>query len=270
MKVNTRQSCGLVLLTVAVVINIVQCSEAVLEQPKSGSSTKNKCENSYTTMCLKLDIINLMDKISTTNSEYNLATGVSLVKEVNTNRTHNAKVIAELARQFPESPEKRLNGFLIARLSDFIQSYSLKFKLLNDVPSEDVESRKGGGGYGGKKDKGGMGLIGMAMMMKGTMMAMALAGLAALAGKALLAGMVALTLSAIVGLKSLTSKDDKKTTYEIISKPVYSHSHSHSASGGHGGSHEDHGHSGGGGGQHSAYSGYGRSMDFQLPASVKA
>lgn len=106
----------------------------------------------------------------------------------------------------------------------------------------------------------------MAMMMKGTMMAMALAGLAALAGKALLAGMVALTLSAIVGLKSLTSKDEKKTTYEIISKPVYSHSHSHSASGGHGGSHEDH-HSGG---QNSAYSGYGRSMDFQLPASVKA
>lgn len=37
------------------------------------------------------------------------------------------------------------------------------------------ESRKGGGGggLGGKKDKGGMGaLIGMAMMMKGTMMAM--------------------------------------------------------------------------------------------------
>lgn len=94
MKVNTRQSYGLVLLTVAMVINIVQCSEAVLEQPKSGSSTKNKCENSYTTMCLKLDIINLMDKISTTNSEYNLASGITLVKEVNTNRTQNAKVIA--------------------------------------------------------------------------------------------------------------------------------------------------------------------------------
>ena len=47
---------------------------------------------------------------------------------------------------------------MIARLSDFIQSYSLKFKLLNDVPSEDAESRKGGGGYGGKKDKGAMGM----------------------------------------------------------------------------------------------------------------
>ena len=107
----------------------------------------------------------------------------------------------------------------------------------------------------------------MAMMMKGTLMAVALAGLAALAGKALLAGMVALTLSAIVGLKSLTSKDEKKTTYEIISKPVYTHSNTHSTSGGHGASHED-GH--GGGGQHSAYSGYGRSINFQLPASVKA
>lgn len=87
---------------------------------------------------------------------------------------------------------------------------------------------------------------------------------AALAGKALLTGMMALTLAAIVGLKSLASKDDKKTTYEIISKPVYSHSHSHSTSqhgGGHGGSEEGHG-----------YGGYGRAFSnnpFQLPESVK-
>lgn len=87
---------------------------------------------------------------------------------------------------------------------------------------------------------------------------------AALAGKALLTGMMALTMAAIVGLKSLTSKDDKKTTYEIISKPVYTHSSSHSQSshgGGHGGSDEGHG-----------YGGYGRAFSnpFQLPESVKA
>lgn len=84
--------------------------------------------------------------------------------------------------------------------------------------------------------------------------------IAALAGKALLTGMMALTLAAIAGLKSLTSKDDKKTTYEIISKPVYSHSHSHTTGGhgggGHGGSHEE-----------SAHYGYGRS--FNLPESVR-
>lgn len=94
-----------------------------------------------------------------------------------------------------------------------------------------------------------------------------MAAVAALAGKALLTGMMALTMAGIVGLKSLTSKDDKKTTYEIISKPVYSHSHSHSTSqhgGGHGGSHEEGGHAG--------YSGYGRSFPntFELPQSVKA
>jgi hypothetical protein len=89
---------------------------------------------------------------------------------------------------------------------------------------------------------------------------------AALAGKALLTGMMALTLAGIVALKALTSKGEKKTTYEIISKPVYSHSHSYSTghSGGHGGhSHEDHGAYSGGG--------YGRSFpEFQLPESVKA
>jgi hypothetical protein len=79
--------------------------------------------------------------------------------------------------------------------------------------------------------------------------------------------MMALTLAGIAGLKSLTSKDDKKTTYEIISKPVYSHSHSHTtgnSGGGHGGSHEESSHGG--------YGGYARSfpVSFQLPESVKA
>lgn len=92
---------------------------------------------------------------------------------------------------------------------------------------------------------------------------------AALAGKALLTGMMALTLAGVVALKALTSKSDKKTTYEIISKPVYSHSHSYSqghSGGGHG--HESSGH----GGSHEAYGGYSkRSFDsFPLPESVKA
>ena len=86
---------------------------------------------------------------------------------------------------------------------------------------------------------------------------------AALAGKALVASILALTLAAIAGLKSLSGGGDKKTTYEIVSKPVYSHSHSHTTGhgGGHGGSDEGHG----------AYGGsYGRSFidSFPLPESV--
>lgn len=86
------------------------------------------------------------------------------------------------------------------------------------------------------------------MMMKGTLGALGFGALAMLAGKALMTGLMALMLSAIVGLKSLTSGGEKKTTYEIISKPVYSSSNTHST--------EEH-HSGHGYG----HSGYGRSLD---------
>lgn len=97
-----------------------------------------------------------------------------------------------------------------------------------------------------------------------------MAGVAALAGKALLTGMMALTMAGIVALKALTSKGDKKTTYEIISKPVYSHSHSYSTghSGGHGGSGGGHG----GSEEHGSYGGYGKRSfpeHFELPDSVK-
>jgi hypothetical protein len=104
-----------------------------------------------------------------------------------------------------------------------------------------------------------------AMMMKGTMLPIAFAALAGLAGKALMTGLLSLMLSAIIGLKSLTSHGGKQAvTYEIVQKPVYSHSHSHShelhhehLGGGHGGG----GGSGGGGGY--GHSSYGRSFNLE-------
>lgn len=100
---------------------------------------------------------------------------------------------------------------------------------------------------GRKKDKGNGGLMAGLLMMKGTLGAVGFGALALLAGKALMTGLMALMLSAIIGLKSLASHGDKKTTYEIVSKPVYSSSHTHS-------SEEHHGHGYG-------HSGYGRSLD---------
>lgn len=80
-----------------------------------------------------------------------------------------------------------------------------------------------------------------------------------LAGKALMTGLMALMLSAIVGLKSLGG-GQKQTTYEIVAKPLYSHTHSSS--------HEDH-HGGHGGHGGTGYGGYGRSMNFELPEHLK-
>lgn len=88
--------------------------------------------------------------------------------------------------------------------------------------------------------------------MKGMLATLGMGALAALAGKALMTGLMSLMLSAIIGLKSATSGGHKQTTYEIISKPVYSHSHSHS-------SEVQHDHGGGG---HAGYA-YGRNLDIK-------
>lgn len=83
---------------------------------------------------------------------------------------------------------------------------------------------------GRKKDKNGYGgtLMAGLMMMKGTLGAISFGALAMLAGKALMTGLMALMLSAIVGLKTLTGGAEKKTTYEIVSKPVYTAPHTYS------------------------------------------
>ena len=62
--------------------------------PESKSSMKAKCESSYNLMCLKLDIISLIDRISTSNAEYQLTSGIALVRENNENKTQNSKIVS--------------------------------------------------------------------------------------------------------------------------------------------------------------------------------
>lgn len=69
-----------------------------------------------------------------------------------------------MARSFPNDPEKRLNGFLMAKVSNFLQSHTLNVKLIN--PSEVAEARSA---FEGRKKgkKGGLeGIIAAAVMMK--------------------------------------------------------------------------------------------------------
>lgn len=108
----------------------------------------------------------------------------------------------------------------------------------------------------GKGNKGYGSLIAGVMMMKGTLMTIGFGALAALAGKALMTGLLSLMLSAILGLKGGGGGGHaKQTTYEIISKPIYSHAHSHSSEVQH--DHHDHGH-----GHTGSYS-YGRNLDIK-------
>lgn len=69
-------------------------SQSEILSDQKSASTKAKCEKSYNIMCLKLDILSFIDNLSTSNSEFNLMQGVSLVRETNENRTQNSKIVA--------------------------------------------------------------------------------------------------------------------------------------------------------------------------------
>ncbi|XP_032523368.2 uncharacterized protein LOC116774737 [Danaus plexippus] len=205
----------------------------------------------FSPTCLKIEAISVLEKLSA-KDELHLLPGISVVKEATENDTKAEDFAAELARSLPSKPDERLDKYLLYRLGTYLDSHSVKLRLLEDGATEEARALmgegRGKGGLGGGK-KGGMGgLIAAAMMMKGTLMSIALGALALLAGKALMTALMSLLLSAVIGLKSL-SGGGKSTTYEVISKPIYTHSHSHSTG------HEDVGGYG--------HSGYGRNLKIQ-------
>lgn len=128
------------------------------------------CESSYSPTCMKLDIVSFIEKMSE-SSDYSILPGLSVVREARGNKVKTADVVAELARSFPNDPDKRLDSFLMFKLNSYLDSHALRMKLVDDGEENKVgDARKGGGGGfgGGGGKKGGMGgLMAMAMMMKG-------------------------------------------------------------------------------------------------------
>ncbi|KAF3424480.1 hypothetical protein E2986_06031 [Frieseomelitta varia] len=266
-SVNRQQTLLLLLLPFLLVGSVVgeierrTSKQMVEESPESLASTLSKdCGKSYSATCLKLDVVSFLDRLSE-QEDISILPGVSVIKENGSASMPASEVVANLARDFPNDVEKRLDAYLIHKVGSYLHSHSISIKLFDPRTFEAARNFNeetlaqlglGGGqssvGTGRKKEKGGMnGMMAGLMMMKGTLGAIGFGALALLAGKALMTGLMALMLSAIVGLKSLASGGEKKTTYEIVSKPVYSSSHTHS-------SEEHHGHGYG-------HSGYGRSLD---------
>ncbi|CAK1594255.1 unnamed protein product [Parnassius mnemosyne] len=222
-----------------------------LQNPIEPTIGKDCSGGIFSATCLKIEAISLLEKLSS-KEEVQLLPGVSVIKEeVKENATKAEEFAAELARALTSKADERLDKYLLYILGNYLDTHSVKLRLFDESTSEEARDliseargKRGLGGGGGKK--GGLGgLVAAAVMMKGTLLSMGLGGLAMLAGKALMTTLMSPLLSAIVGIKSL-SGGQKSTTYEIVSKPIYSHSHSHSTA------HEDVGGYG--------HSGYGRSL----------
>ncbi|KAJ2940536.1 hypothetical protein O0L34_g6471 [Tuta absoluta] len=192
------------------------------------------CANGiFSATCLKIEALSILEKLNA-KDEVQLLPGVTLTKEPSkVNDSKADEFAAELARALPTKPDERLDKYLLYRLGSYLDSHSIKLRLLDEDTSEEAraligEARgKGGyGGFGGGK-KGGMGgIVMMAAMMKGTLMAIGMGGLAMLAGKAMMTAMMSLVLSAVIGLKSLSSGKGS-TTYEVIQAKPHDEGYGH-------------------------------------------
>ncbi|XP_067624800.1 uncharacterized protein Osi15 [Eurosta solidaginis] len=221
-----------------------------------------ECHTQFSWMCLKIEFVKIMERL-TEKDELVFAPGISIVKDVSAAEVKSNDLMAEVARSYANDPNSRINGYIVNKLSSFLQSHYLRFKLIDQSTIAEARSAVETGRKGKFGKKGGMeALLAAGLVMKGTLMALAMGALALLAGKALLTALMALTLSSIVGLKGLASGGGK-STYEIVAKPVYSSSHSHDEHGGGGHGHMSSGHGG------SGYGGFGRSIDLLKPINVQ-
>ncbi|KAL1494638.1 hypothetical protein ABEB36_010207 [Hypothenemus hampei] len=235
---------------ITVLVCVIQAVDIEKNRIEFKKSLSKNCDDSYSMTCLKLDVVSWVDKLSE-NDDISVLPGITIIKENSSAKITTSDIVTELAREFPDDPNARLDAFLMRKVSGFLNNHSIKLNLWNAAQDESAGTAR-------KKDKKGGDGLGMLLaagaMMKGMLMALALGGIAALAGKALMTGLISLLLSAIIGLKSL-SGGGGHSTYEVVAKPVYTSAHTHSTS-----------HEGWDGG----YGGHKRSLeDIPLPIALQ-
>lgn len=91
-KFKMSLQCSVIVALLAIGLACASSTNDIPSEQKA--SAKLKCESSYNLMCLKLDILSLIDRLSTSNKEFNLASGIVLVRENNPNKTQNTKIVS--------------------------------------------------------------------------------------------------------------------------------------------------------------------------------
>lgn len=195
------------------------------DRGESLKSLFRDCVHTYSLTCLKLDVVSWVDKLGEVE-RFNVFPGVALIREKRIDLASSDDMLNEVARAFPNDAESRLTAFLMRKLQNYLHNHALKLNFASSQLPEEARGKGGGGGFGGgKKGGGGMGaVLAMGAMMKGMMMSMAIAGVAAIAGKALMTAMMSLMLSAILGAKALSHGGEKHSTVEVHAKPHHERS----------------------------------------------
>jgi len=98
----------------------------------------------YTTTCLKLDAVRLIDRLGTARA-YQLLPGVSLVRATAADGENNhtaggggipAEVVRSLVRG--DEPADQLDGYLVEKVDAYLNSLSISVKLVDTTVVENV------------------------------------------------------------------------------------------------------------------------------------
>lgn len=114
--------------------------QMVEESPESLASTLSKdCGKSYSATCLKLDVVSFLDRLSE-QQDINILPGVSVIKENGSTSMPASEVVANLARDFPNDVEKRLDAYLVHKVGSYLNSHSISIKLFDPRTFEAARS----------------------------------------------------------------------------------------------------------------------------------
>ncbi|XP_034254399.1 uncharacterized protein LOC117653112 [Thrips palmi] len=188
--------------------------------------------------CLKLDALSVLSRMAVPAS-YDLLPGVTIHRQQDAAAGAGLDLPVDLVRSLASDShaDRRLDEYLMTRFGNFLDSHTVQVHLLDLQPVASLRRALGDGdgdATGRRKNGIWQQLMGAGMMMGGSTLTMGLSALAAMAGKALMLSMLSLVLSALSGMNGGGGgggggHSQKQTTYEIISKPIYTHGHSHSA-----------------------------------------
>ncbi|KAL4708498.1 hypothetical protein ACJJTC_014106 [Scirpophaga incertulas] len=153
----------------------------------------------FSPTCIKIEAISMLEKLSA-KKELRLLPGVTLVKEPEFENASKAEEFAaELARSLPSKPDERLDKYLLYKLGNYLDTHTIKLRLLDESTSEEARALVGDarakGGFGGGGKKGGMGgMMAMGLLFKGTLHVNWSRGARVVGGKALMTAMMSLLL----------------------------------------------------------------------------
>lgn len=219
-------------------INSVNPTATTFFKPENGLTESMKkamwkrCASKNYVTCAKLALVHLVDRLERANDSYSLVSGVTVSREkyhADVNDIGGGDVAAKTITDRDSS--ETFDRLIVDKLSRYFSTLTLNVKLLDDATVQSV--RKLGEAAAdaslqsgrGKKQKYAQSILLAGWVTGAMLLALGMKAIAVLAGKALMAALMSLLLSGLASFRGGHS-EPKSTTYEIVTKPVYSHSHS--------------------------------------------